>query len=750
MPASKAPTGLAILVDDKRVNDLLAQKSGAKAFLRSAVNVALYMLFVYIFTSLALSEPREKQRAFEGYIRKRFDTHASMKLDDVKSIADFWKYTNVSFMPGIYGNDTAKYSYPGAKVAKMLPIEGANRLYGVARMRIINIDSDVQCLVPSEFKSTFPKCYGGFMEEALSKKEYGPMNEEGTPSYRFMADPADGPYSGKLSSYPPGGFMTAITPDYLKTKKEFINFEKNRFITQSTRAIFYDFTIYNFNLGLYAPCHIVFEIDASGNWLHTMKVDVLIQRHLAALGAGNTSDWLILIGEAVLALFCLRYLLEEASEFMAVETKGGIPRPVVKWEYFGDAWNVLDWANLTIILITLGFKVSSWSIAGNLVVYVGDAKDADVSKYTNFQGVTNNVRLIHQLVSFNTILTWFKAVKFLTLLPYVTTFMYTAQMAQNSLIAWIIVFCACLTGFVLAFSVAFGEQVSEFRTPGNALVWLMQTLVGNAKAQIIYDTAPLLGSMLIVLFVVGIFFVIMNLFYAIIVSTLSDAKQLEDSKHAKKVAQFKDRFLDFRDMLYESFKVEARFRATFPGLYSRLQTRKQKMADMEQARMDAKYMKQQLALPSDLLALGPGSPTLGRRPKRQLASVSIEDAAHSDSEGSEPDIGPLRSQDQLMSPMATAGPGGFSPKGGDDFGFGNANEEFDALDAEEEAMEKVLDATRHVAGGIIERCRGARQVLLAEMTESQEVLTNVGKVLEILGKRARDLEAQQRQVLKNA
>lgn len=52
------------------------------------------------------------------------------------------------------------------------------------------------------------------------------------------------------------------------------------------------------------------------------------------------------------------------------------------------------------------------------------------------------------------------------------------------------------------------------------------------------------GSLLIIIYVVGIFFVIMNLFYAIIVSTLSDAKIEEDAKQKKKWGVMRDRFSD--------------------------------------------------------------------------------------------------------------------------------------------------------------------------------------------------------------
>ena len=83
-----------------------------------------------------------------------------------------------------------------------------------------------------------------------------------------------------------------------------------------------EFTIYNFNLGLYGVCRIVFEVAAAGDWTPTFEVDVLVQRNLQPLGAGTTEDWLFLILEAALLLFVLRYVLEEASEFVGFESKG--------------------------------------------------------------------------------------------------------------------------------------------------------------------------------------------------------------------------------------------------------------------------------------------------------------------------------------------------------------------------------------------------------------------------------------------
>lgn len=60
---------------------------------------ALQVCFLILFTSLALSEPRDKMRAFEGYLRKRFDETAPVRLKDVGSVEAFWDYHNAH--PGV-------------------------------------------------------------------------------------------------------------------------------------------------------------------------------------------------------------------------------------------------------------------------------------------------------------------------------------------------------------------------------------------------------------------------------------------------------------------------------------------------------------------------------------------------------------------------------------------------------------------------------------------------------------------------
>ena len=112
-----------------------SDRSMSSSLSRSAFNTILFVCFLLLFTSLALSEPRDKMRAFEGFLRKRFDEASPIRLNSVHSVDSFWRYFNESFQAAIYGTDTARYYFPGAVVPTWLQVLGPNYLYGMGRMR---------------------------------------------------------------------------------------------------------------------------------------------------------------------------------------------------------------------------------------------------------------------------------------------------------------------------------------------------------------------------------------------------------------------------------------------------------------------------------------------------------------------------------------------------------------------------------------------------------------------------------------
>merc|ERR1719277_2108295 len=221
-----------------------------------------------------------------------------------------------------------------------------------------------------------------------------------------------------------------------------------------------------------------------------------------------------------------------------------------------------------------------------------DPSKQNVMTFADFSAVASNVKTIHTLVAFNAVLTWFKAVKYINIIPYITTFMTAVSVAQRQLVSFSVVFVVTLVGFTLGYNIAFGENLSVFRSPWRAMVFLMRTLIGDGGMEEVYQSDSLIGSVLIILYVMGMLFVVLNLFYAIMISALADAKQTEDQKNVKRWQQNVERAEDLWEQVKEQFKLEQSVRTYLPGLYSRMMSRKKKMEQKEKERDDAMIMKQ--------------------------------------------------------------------------------------------------------------------------------------------------------------
>jgi len=725
------------LVDEKEFNDLLAQQRGAFSVLKQGFGVLMFIGFLILYTVLALGEPLGDFRAFEGYIRRRFDTDSAMPIASVDSTTTFWEYMTRTIVPGIYGNDTSIYFNDDYVVEKLMLIEGANRLYGTVRMRMVKTQSNQGCKVSDNFAAVFSQCYGPYTEESEDLVNYGPLNFVG--NAEFAHQPVEGSSTcGSLACYGPGGFMEALTSSYNVSKTRLAYVETAGWITQGTRAVFLDFTIYNFNSGYYAVCSILFEVAPSGHWVNTFRVQVLMERHLAPLGSGVMSDWMMLVGEVLLLAFVVRQIMEEAAEFIGFRNRGQgkIKVPQIKMEYFRDAWNVLDWLNLVLIIVVFCIRVSTWGKTPEVGILFNDAANQGVDTFVDFTPVARNIRTIREMIAFNSVLTWLKVVKYVDVFPYISMLMQTVLGSQRQWFTWFIIFFTSLVGFVLAFTFAFGAEELEFSSPWKTFVFLVRGLLGDSDMSSVHDTAPFTGSLLVIALVVVIFFIVVPLFVSIMLGALQDSKLTEELKQEKQYRELVERTQDFIRTVSTTFRLEERVRETVPGLYYRLRRWKKKRFELEIQREEAYEQRQAKAVPfDDYQALGAASPSWGRCKVNKGVMVQHE----GDDEGSEPDLGPLWHRKQLVVR--------------DESARGGSQESLDSIDSgpkgatatEEEVVDLVLEATRHVASGIVQQSVAARSLLIAEMAEARDILRNITAVTEVLKGRARDIETQQKQ-----
>merc|ERR1719456_844597 len=108
-----------------------------------------------------------------------------------------------------------------------------------------------------------------------------------------------------------------------------------------------------------------------------------------------------------------------------------------------------------------------------------------------------------------------------------------------------------------------------------------------------------------------------------------------------------------------------RFRQTVPGLYSRMVARKKDAAERERLRDEAEKQREATANAHETKDHPNSGPSVGRRPKRVIQSTiddpSMDNVEDDASEGgSEADLGPLRSLEQIETVEGSADAGQYA------------------------------------------------------------------------------------------
>jgi polycystin 2 len=128
-------------------------------------------------------------------------------------------------------------------------------------------------------------------------------------NYRDKAVLKGSTHIGLLNEYGAGGF--AVDLSNTKSDYELLmdDLFKNLWIDRATRAVFYDFTVYNANINLFCQVRLVFEMPATGGVVPSYMV-----RPVKLLRYVSLTDYVILACEGIFLLFLVYYSVEEFLE----------------------------------------------------------------------------------------------------------------------------------------------------------------------------------------------------------------------------------------------------------------------------------------------------------------------------------------------------------------------------------------------------------------------------------------------------
>ncbi|CAD7922976.1 unnamed protein product [Amoebophrya sp. A120] len=724
---AKAKDSINLLENAELIKDLRRRNRGMGETLRECRHVCCFIVFVTLFTVLIMIESFANFYSFEKSIRDKFDNLTGtgsdaqrIQLSDVETIDDLWRYLNTTFYDNVYYDSMA----PNATYSILkLDQNHYNLLTGKVRFRVVRVQEASNCQLSAAY-SMYEPCYGGYTEDVEAVDEYGKDPED-----QFEHSVEEGfSYSGIAATYSPNGYMNTIGTNHTEAQEKLNKWKEDAYFDVATRAVFIDFNVYNVNLGYYGATKLVFEITPSGKMENRLDFTVVTDRYIEPNFDGQ------MIAEMVLILFAAYYIAQELSEFS-----------ISKTEYMQDGWNIMDWANLILLIVYAIMRVLAFSTAGGSV-------STDIANQAMLFDLTKIAYYIKEMRSwnaYNAVLIWVKTVKYVTFIPYVTIMMHTLKYSWKFFISFAVIFLSIFLGFSVGFVGGFGDKFEKVNTFGKASLFLLQSFVGSASFGEMYKLSPILAGVLIGMFIILIFFILLNLFMAIMVVALSEAKSQAVQDDDDAWTKFKQKVANVSSVLKEHLSLDEHIEYWLPGLHHRRRLATQSRNELlrrRQERKNALDMRKRIALGRSANYDdgeddgGPESPTAGRvkvakqrkgKDDESFAGIGSSTAlpltmplegksqdGQSDSDESEVDIGILSSSKAKLRKKKQA--------------TGGVTE-----------SELILQSVQHISSLLARRTETVKVLLLQEMQDVKTICHVVSDVLEILARRGNDLSKQQ-------
>ncbi|CAH1795418.1 unnamed protein product [Owenia fusiformis] len=416
------------------------------------------------------------------------------------TMMDFWRFVETPLMDGLYWETW--YNDRNVTDSELGYIFYENKLLGIPRLRQLKVLNN-SCVVHDDFKKDITQCYDNYAESIEDKNPFGKMNGSAW-TYNTEAELDGSSHAGLIETYGGGGYIANLARKKAESLEILKELRENLWLDRGTRAVFIDFTVYNANINLFCVVRLVVEFPPTGGAIPQSSF-----RTVKLIRYVSVSDFFVLACECIFALFILYYSVEEIIE---------IKRH--RLAYFKKVWNILDILVILISIVCIAFNVYRTIAVGDMLSTLLDTPD----KFPDFEFLSYWQVQFNSAVAIAVFLAWIKVFKYISFNKTMTQLSSTLARCSKDLAGFAIMFFIIFLAFAQLGYLIFGTQVRDFSTFGNAIFTLFRIILGDFNFHELENAHRVLGPTYFILYVFFVFFVLLNMFLAIINDTYSEVK----------------------------------------------------------------------------------------------------------------------------------------------------------------------------------------------------------------------------------
>ncbi|KAK1345749.1 hypothetical protein QTO34_008213 [Cnephaeus nilssonii] len=416
----------------------------------------------------------------------------------LSSVEDFWKFTEGALLDGLYWK-----TQPGNRTEadNRSFIYYENLLLGVPRIRQLKVRNG-SCSIPQDLRDEIKECYDVYSVSSEDRAPFGPRN--GTAwIYTSEKDLNGSSHWGMIATYSGAGYYLDLSRTREETATQIAGLKKNVWLDRGTRATFIDFSVYNANINLFCVIRLLVEFPATGGVIPSWQFQpVKLIRYV------TTFDFFLAACEIIFCFFILYYVVEEILEIR-----------IHKLHYFRSFWNCLDVVIIVLSVMAIGINIHRTSSVEVLLQFLEDQ-----NTFPNFE------HLAYWQIQFNNIaavivfFVWIKLFKFINFNRTMSQLSTTMSRCAKDLFGFAIMFFIIFLAYAQLAYLVFGTQVDDFSTFQECIFTQFRIILGDINFAEIEEANRILGPLYFTTFVFFMFFILLNMFLAIINDTYSEVK----------------------------------------------------------------------------------------------------------------------------------------------------------------------------------------------------------------------------------
>lgn len=505
----------------------------------------------------------QSQDVFESRIEqldywRGCDTDGNCRIQKVEDVASFWTWMQNELVPLAYTDDVdapkvaqIETVFPNSEFPlywspRYLSDTRSTVLLGSLRMRQLRVQPNAGCIVTALVRHVYPDCYSTYDSSRESQDPYDPRF---APTYltnayqwRPVEETQQVSLTGSAASYSGSGYFIDLPANKSHASSMLSDLHVWRWVDKQTRAVTIELTTMSTNVNVIVNTVILFEFTPNGAVTGTVSSTAMRTFFFTpSLQGSNLFAFILLIWLSLMffifTLYSLWLMYKTCFNYLGQNPIGYLKRSGwtarllfpfrTLYQFFRYGWNFADMVILGSFYVHLGFRISAYLAVGSNPVLQPDVI-GHPEIFMPFGQLMEPLVLGNNLLALLSITCWVKLFKYLCMSSYFRLLVRILESCAARLIIFAALLLVVFFGFAVAFSIGLGTTDRNFVTiPGSFLVLFFLLIDGySIDIEWFRPGKDQLVTLIFLGYIALIYFVLLNIFVAIVLDTFSLASRL--------------------------------------------------------------------------------------------------------------------------------------------------------------------------------------------------------------------------------